>query len=127
MSSYPKRRKSSYVSGWALKMGAMWAIIESGGKQLKVSRNMRVVVECLKGKEEGTEVEFGGVLAVGNSDGVRIGMPFVEGALVKARVVKHFKAPRVIVFKKKRRKGYKRKYGHRQRYTLIEITDIKTS
>lgn len=104
----------------------MWAVIESGGKQLKVSKNMRVVVEYLKGREEGSEVEIDRVLAVGDADGVKVGTPFVEGAMVKARILKHFKGPKIIVFKMKRRKGYRRKRGHRQLYTLLEITDIKT-
>ena len=97
----------------------MYAVIRTGGKQYKVTSGDVVKIEKIAG-EEGTEVVFGEVLAL---DGT-IGTPLVEGASVKATVLKQAKDAKVIIFKKKRRQNYRRKNGHRQQITLVKITDI---
>lgn len=81
-------------------------------------------IPSLAGKETGDEVEFTEVLAAGNDRGLLIGTPVIEGARVIARVVDHGRAPKIIVFKFKRRKHYKRKQGHRQGYTSVKIESI---
>ena len=97
----------------------MYAVIKTGGKQYKVTSGDVVKIEKIAG-EEGKEVVFGEVLAL---DGT-IGTPLVEGASVKATVLKQAKDAKVIIFKKKRRQNYRRKNGHRQQITLVKITDI---
>ena len=97
----------------------MYAVIRTGGKQYKVTSGDVVKIEKIAG-EEGKEVVFGEVLAL---DGT-IGTPLVEGASVKATVLKQAKNAKVIIFKKKRRQNYRRKNGHRQQITLVKITDI---
>ena len=97
----------------------MYAIIEAGGKQFKVTPGDVLKVEKLAG-EEGKEVVFNEVLALGDT----IGSPLVEGASVKATVLKQARDAKVIVFKKKRRQNYRRKNGHRQYITLVKITDV---
>ena len=97
----------------------MYAVIRTGGKQYKVTSGDVVKIEKIAG-EEGKEVVFGEVLAL---DGT-IGTPLVEGASVKATVLKQDKDAKVIIFKKKRRQNYRRKNGHRQQITLVKITDI---
>ena len=101
----------------------MYAIIETGGKQHKVSEGDVIRVEKLDG-ELGKVLEIRDVLFVSNPDGVHVGSPSVEGALVKAEIVAHGKRKKIIVFKKKRRKGYRKKQGHRQLYTGIQIKEI---
>ncbi len=101
----------------------MFAVIESGGKQYKVSEGDFVFVEKLN-VEEGTEVEFP-VLAVSADDGMKIGTPVVEGAKVKASVVKNGKAKKIYVMTYKPKKNEKRKLGHRQPYTKVQITAIE--
>ncbi len=97
----------------------MYAVIKTGGKQYKVTTGDVVKVEKLAA-EEGKEFIFNEVLAL---DDV-IGTPFVNGASVKATVLKQAKDAKVIIFKKKRRQNYRRKNGHRQQITLVKITDI---
>ena len=97
----------------------MYAVIKTGGKQYKVTTGDVVKVEKLAA-EEGKEFIFNEVLAL---DDV-IGTPFVNGASVKATVLKQSKDAKVIIFKKKRRQNYRRKNGHRQQITLVKITDI---
>ena len=97
----------------------MYAVIKTGGKQYKVTTGDVVKVEKLAA-EEGKEVVFNEVLALGNT----IGTPLVDGASVKAMVLKQAKDAKVIIFKKKRRQNYRRKNGHRQQITLVKITDI---
>ena len=99
------------------------AIIETGGKQYKVKEGDEIFIEKLPSEAE-DEIAFVNVLAVFDEDGTKIGTPFVEGATVTASVVKHVKAKKIIVFKMKRRKGYRRKQGHRQPYTKIKIEQI---
>ena len=101
----------------------MYAVIDVGGKQLKVSPEEHVKVPRLTA-EVGSDVTFDRVYAISSDGGVQIGTPTVEGARVTASVVAHGKDKKVIVFKYKRRKYYRRKRGHRQLYTEIKISKI---
>ncbi len=101
----------------------MYAIIEACGKQYKVSEGDVLFVEKL-GVEAGSEFTFDKVLVVGNEDGVKIGTPVVDGATVVANVLKDGKGKKIYVYKYKSKKNYRRKKGHRQPYTKVEITKI---
>lgn len=101
----------------------MYAVIETGGKQYKVNEGDVVYIEKLD-VEAGTAVSFDKVLVVGEGADVKVGTPVVEGATVSATVVKNGKAKKVIVYKMKPKKGYRKKQGHRQAYTKVEITKI---
>jgi large subunit ribosomal protein L21 len=101
----------------------MHAVIKTGGKQYRVTEGDEFNVEKL-GIEKGEEVVFDHVLAVGEGENLVVGRPTVEGASVKATVVTNGRERKVIVFKKKRRKGYQVKRGHRQHYTRVRITEI---
>ena len=101
----------------------MYAIVEIAGQQFKVQKEQKIYVHRLA-DEEGTNVEFDKVLLVENEGDVKVGSPVIEGAKVSAKVLEHLKGEKVIVFKKKRRKGYKKKNGHRQRLTQIQIENI---
>ena len=101
----------------------MYAIVEIAGQQFKVEAERKVYVHRLP-QEEGADITFEKVLLVDNDGVISIGTPLVEGAKVTATVLKHLKGDKVIVFKKKRRKGYKKKNGHRQYLTQIQITGI---
>jgi large subunit ribosomal protein L21 len=101
----------------------MYAIVEIAGQQFKVEKDKKVYVHRLP-QEEGAGVEFERVLLVDNDGAVSVGAPVVEGAKVTATVLKHLKGDKVIVFKKKRRKGYKKKNGHRQYLTQIQINEV---
>jgi len=102
----------------------MYAIVNIAGQQFKVSENQNIYVHRLT-NEEGSSVEFDNVLLVDNNGNITIGTPSVKGASVKAKVLSHLKGDKVIVFKKKRRKGYRLKRGHRQYLTRIQIESIK--
>ncbi len=102
----------------------MRAVIKTGGKQYRVSEGDVVRVEKLPG-EVGTSVEIDTVLAVGEGEGIKIGAPTVEGAKVIAQIIEQGKDKKVLIFKKKRRKGYTKKQGHRQPFTSIKIQEIK--
>ena len=101
----------------------MYAIIVTGGKQYKVANGDVVFVEKLDA-EENAEITFDKVLAVGSDDGITVGTPFVEGATVAGKVLKNGKGKKVTVFTYKPKKNEKRKKGHRQPYTKVEITGI---
>jgi len=101
----------------------MYAVIETGGKQYRVSAGDKLRVEKLSA-EEGTEVFFDKVLFLGKDDGPVVGAPYVAGASVSAKVLEHGKDDKVIVFKYRRKKNYRRFRGHRQQYTAIEIQGI---
>ena len=101
----------------------MYAIIETGGKQYKVSEGDVIYIEKLD-VEEGAEITFDKVLMAGEGDAVKVGTPVVEGATVAAKALKHGKAKKVVVFKMKRKKNERKKKGHRQPYTKVEITAI---
>ncbi|QXE00548.1 LSU ribosomal protein L21P [Terribacillus aidingensis] len=100
----------------------MYAIIETGGKQVKVTEGQTIFVEKLEA-ENGAEVTFDKVLVVGGDD-VKIGAPFVDGATVTATVEKQGRAKKINVIKFKAKKNYKRKQGHRQPYTKLTIGKI---
>jgi large subunit ribosomal protein L21 len=104
----------------------MYAIVEIAGQQFKVAKDQKVFVNRLAG-EEGDSVSFDKVLLTADGDNVTVGAPAIEGALVGAKINRHLKGDKVIVFKKKRRKGYRVKNGHRQALTeiLIEGIDLK--
>ena len=104
----------------------MYAIVEIAGQQFKVEKDQKVFVHRL-GTEEGNNVSFDNVLLVDNNGDVTIGAPAIEGASVEAKVLRHLKGDKVIVFKKKRRKGYRKKNGHRQALTEIQIESIAAS
>jgi large subunit ribosomal protein L21 len=102
----------------------MYAIVEIAGQQFKVQKDQKVYVHRLAA-ETGSKVEFDRVLLVDNGGKISVGAPAIAGAKVTAEVKDHVKGDKVIVFRKKRRKGYKKKNGHRQSFTAITITDIK--
>ncbi len=101
----------------------MYAIVNIQGQQFKVEKDRKVYVHRLP-NPEGEEVNFNEVLLVEDGDNVMVGTPFVDGVSVKAKVLKHLKGDKVLVFKKKRRKGYKKLNGHRQYLSQILIEDI---
>jgi large subunit ribosomal protein L21 len=102
----------------------MYAIVEIAGQQFKVEKDQQIFVHRLK-EDEGSKVDFDNVLLIDNDGKVNVGAPAIKGAKVSASVVRHVKGDKVIVFKKKRRKGYKKKNGHRQYLTEIKIENIK--
>jgi large subunit ribosomal protein L21 len=102
----------------------MFAVIKTGGKQYRVAADDMLKVEKING-EPGEIVQFGEVLVVGG-DAVTLGAPTVAGASVAAEVVEQGRGPKVIAFKKRRRKNSRRKRGHRQEFTLVRITEILT-
>ena len=104
----------------------MYAIVEIAGQQFKVVKDQKVFVHRLQ-TEEGKQVAFDNVLLIGDGDKVTVGAPAIDGAQVGAKVLKHLKGDKVIVFKKKRRKGYRVKNGHRQSLTEIIIESIASS
>ncbi|ARV06823.1 50S ribosomal protein L21 [Polaribacter sp. SA4-10] len=101
----------------------MYAIVEIAGQQFKVAKDQKVYVHRLQG-EEGSKVTFDNVLLLDNAGSVTIGAPAIEGAAVTAKILGHLKGDKVIVFKKKRRKGYQKKNGHRQYLSEIQIESI---
>jgi large subunit ribosomal protein L21 len=101
----------------------MYAIVEIAGQQFKVAKDQKVYVNRLQG-EEGSKVSFDNVLLLDNNGKVSIGAPAIEGASVTAQILSHLKGDKVIVFKKKRRKGYRKKNGHRQYLSEIQIESI---
>ncbi len=100
----------------------MYAVVEIAGTQFEVEQNDIIRVPLLDG-EPGDTVEFGNILFTGGDESQNIGTPYIEGN-VAAKIIEHGKDDKVLVFHKKRRKGYRKLNGHRQRYTKIEITDI---
>jgi len=104
----------------------MYAIVEIAGHQFKVSKDLKVYVNRLA-SEEGSKVSFDKVLLLDDNGSITLGAPAIEGASVEAKVLQHLKGDKVIVFKKKRRKGYKKRNGHRQYLTQIVIEGISTS
>jgi len=102
----------------------MYAIVEIAGKQFKVEKDQQIFVHRLKA-DAGSKVDFDNVMLVDNDGKVKVGAPKVKGAKVSAEVLEHVQGDKVIVFKKKRRKGYAVKNGHRQQFTKIQIEEIK--
>jgi large subunit ribosomal protein L21 len=101
----------------------MYAIVEIAGQQFKVEKDSKIFVHRLEG-EEGSTVEFEKVLLVDNDGKVKVGKPTVKDAKISAKILAHQKGDKVIVFKKKRRKGYQVKNGHRQQFTQVQVQDI---
>jgi large subunit ribosomal protein L21 len=101
----------------------MYAIIQTGGKQYKVEKGSRIFIEKLP-VEQGKEVVFDNVLAITDGDKLKVGNPVLKGAKVLAEVLEQTKGPKIVVFKKRSKKGYKKTTGHRQSLTEIKITDI---
>ena len=103
----------------------MYAVIKTGGKQYRVAADETIEIERLKG-EAGDAIEFAEVLMVADGESVSVGAPLVSGASVAAEIVSHTRGPKLIVFKKRRRKHYRRRNGHRQDLTEVRITEILT-
>jgi large subunit ribosomal protein L21 len=101
----------------------MFAIVEIAGQQFKVEKDQTLYVHRLP-QEEGASIELNNVLLVDNNGKVSVGVPSVSGASIKAKVLTHLKGDKVLVFKKKRRKGYRKLNGHRQYFTKIKIESI---
>ncbi len=101
----------------------MYAIIKIKNQQYKVTKDLTLQVPLFN-EEVGATLNFGEVLMVSDGDGVKVGAPLVEGASVTAEVLEHGRSRKIVVFKKKRRKNYRRKNGHRQHFTEIKITGI---
>lgn len=104
----------------------MYAIVLAGGKQHRVQPGDLIKVEKVDG-EVGQTVTLGEVLAIGGDDGLKLGQPRVEGAQVETEIVRQGRDKKVLVFKKKRRKNYRRLYGHRQPFTHLMVKEIKVS
>ena len=102
----------------------MYAVVRTGGKQLRVEPGVAVRVEKLEGSV-GDSIELGEVLLVGAEDGAKIGTPLVAGAKVVGTITAQGRGPKLTIFKLKRRKGYRRKAGHRQSYTEIRVDKIE--
>ena len=102
----------------------MYAVIKTGGKQYRVSKDDVVTIERVSG-DAGGKVEFDQVLMVGSGSDIKLGAPIVSGAKVIAELVEQSRGPKLIAFKMKRRKGYRRTVGHRQELTVLKIKEIK--
>ncbi|MBK8809062.1 MAG: 50S ribosomal protein L21 [Bacteroidales bacterium] len=102
----------------------MYAIVEIAGQQFKVEKDKKIYVNRLK-EEEGKQITFDNVLLIENGSDVKIGTPNVSGASVSGKVVSHLKGDKVIIFKKKRRKGYQKRSGFRPYLTQVQIEEIK--
>ena len=101
----------------------MYAVFRTGGNQFRAEPGRQIRVPSLAA-EPGDTVEFDDVLLTSGDDGISVGSPLVEGAKVKAEVLRHGKDTKVIVFKRKRRKGYRKNQGHRQKFTEIRVEDV---
>ncbi|MCK9290394.1 MAG: 50S ribosomal protein L21 [Bacteroidales bacterium] len=101
----------------------MYAIVDIAGQQFKVRQGQQLFVHRLKA-EEGSQVSFDKVFLIGKDETIKVGTPVVEGAKVEAKVVEHLKGKKVIVFKKKRRKGFQKSNGHRQYLSKLVIENI---
>ena len=102
----------------------MYAVIQTGGKQYRVSPGQEIQVEKLPG-QAGQQVAFDKVLLASDGESIKVGRPYVQGSRVMARILRQAKGKKIIVFKYKRRKNYKRKKGHRQHISLVKIEDIE--
>jgi len=102
----------------------MYAIVDIAGQQFKVEKGKKFFVHRLTA-DEGSSVEFSKILLADNEGKVTVGKPYIDGAKISAKVVKHLKGDKVLVFKKKRRNGYRKLNGHRQFFSQIEIENIQ--
>ena len=103
----------------------MYAVIKSGGKQHKVAEGEIITIEKIDA-EEGSNVEFSEVLVVNKEGNLQVGRPLLEGAKVIGKVINHLKAPKITIIKMKRRKDWRKKQGHRQNLSKVEIKSIET-
>jgi large subunit ribosomal protein L21 len=101
----------------------MYVIVNIAGQQFKVEKDQEIIVHRLA-TEEGKSVEFKDVVLVGNEGKIKVGAPLIKGASVSAKVLSHLRGDKIIIFKKKRRKGYQKQNGHRQDLTKIQIESI---
>ncbi|MBP3821762.1 50S ribosomal protein L21 [bacterium] len=104
----------------------MFAIVETGGKQYQVEEGRYVDIELLEGEAE-SKVVFDKIVMLVNGKKSKVGQPYVSGASVEGKIVKHDKAKKIIVFKQRPKKGYRKKQGHRQQFTRVMISKIRTS
>lgn len=102
----------------------MYAIVDISGKQFKAEKGKFLYTPFQEGKE-GTKIDFDQVLLLDDGDKIKVGTPKVDGAIVSGEILEHVRGDKIIVFKKKRRKGYQVKNGHRQQFSKILINDIK--
>lgn len=115
---------ASHLTDVISKCNKMYAIVEILGHQFKVEQGKKLFVHRMNEAEVGSTVEFDRVLLVDNDGAVTVGTPVVEGAKVVCEVVSHLKGDKVIVFHKKRRKGYRKRKGHRQSFTELKVKEI---
>ena len=101
-----------------------YAVVETGGKQYRVQKDDVVAVELIEGAKAGDQIELGRVLALNDGAALKVGAPVVEGASVKAEVIEEFRGEKVVAFKKKRRKGYHKKIGHRQDLLRVKVVSV---
>jgi len=104
----------------------MYAVVRTGGKQYRVSKGDKLKIEKIPG-QAGEDVNFDDILMIGGGEDVKVGTPRIDGATVSARILEQDRSKKIVVFKFKRRKGYKRTQGHRQFYTRVEIAGIQPS
>ena len=104
----------------------MFAIIETGGKQYQVEMDRYIDVELLDAKID-EKLTFDKVVAIVDGEATKVGQPYVEGVVVTAKILKHDKDKKIIVYKQRRKKGYRKKQGHRQGFTKVMITKIRTA
>ena len=104
----------------------MYAVVKTGGKQYRVAKDDTILVEKLEANE-GAQVTLDQVMMLGDGDTVTVGRPTVANATVEAKVVSQTRGPKILIFRRKRRKNHRRLQGHRQDLTLLKITDISTS
>lgn len=104
----------------------MYAVISTGGKQYKVSTNDIIDIEQINEQDLGKSVEFDKVLALGEGGDLKIGDPYLKDAKVEGEILENFRGKKLITFKKKRKKGYHRKQGHRQNLIRVKISKIET-
>ena len=102
----------------------MYAVISTGGKQYRVQSDDVIEIERLEG-DAGSKVTFGEVLAIGGEGDLKLGNPTIKSASVEAEIVEHLRGKKLVAFKMKRRKGYRKKIGHRQELTKVKINSIK--
>ena len=103
----------------------IWALVEYKGAQFYIKENEKLIVPLIKG-EVGKKIEIDKVLMIKKDGEIKIGTPYIEGAKVEAEIIEHIKLPKIIVFKYKPKKNYRRKKGHRQKATKIKILKIET-
>ena len=105
------------------RMEAMYALVKTGGKQYRVAKDDKILVERIAA-DEGAEIILDDIIMLGDGDKVTVGTPHVDGAAVSAKVVRQTRGPKIIIFRRKRRKNHRRTQGHRQELTLLQITGI---